>query len=151
MGAGGSNEKPTGLTERQQKWFASVQASLERNTGKSMDEWVAIARTCPETGQRAQLKWLKDNHGLLQNHGMQVLNTLSGDNAWRDPGELLGALWTDAGSKAIFEAVDAAEPPLRLVLGSTTIAKFRAVYEARLSNWNKWEAVSNAAQGTRAI
>lgn len=48
---------------------------------------------------------------------------------------------------AIFEAVDAAEPPLRLVLGSTTIAKFKAVYEARLSNWNKWEAVSNAAQG----
>jgi hypothetical protein len=43
--------------------------------------------------------------------------------------------------------VDADEPPLRLVLGSTTIAKFRKVYEARLSNWNQWEAVSNAAQG----
>ena len=26
MGAGGANEKPSGLTERQQKWFASVQA-----------------------------------------------------------------------------------------------------------------------------
>lgn len=52
-----------------------------------------------------------------------------------------------ATSAAIFEAVDADQPPLRLVLGSTTIAKFRSVYEARLSNWNKWEAVSNAAQG----
>jgi NAD(P)-dependent dehydrogenase (short-subunit alcohol dehydrogenase family) len=52
-----------------------------------------------------------------------------------------------ATAAAIFEAVDADEPPLRLVLGSTTIAKFRKVYEARLSNWNKWEAVANAAQG----
>ncbi|AJK49437.1 SDR family NAD(P)-dependent oxidoreductase [Burkholderia plantarii] len=54
-----------------------------------------------------------------------------------------------ATAAAIFEAVDADEPPLRLVLGSTTIAKFRAVYQARLSNWDKWEAVSNAAQGTQ--
>jgi NAD(P)-dependent dehydrogenase (short-subunit alcohol dehydrogenase family) len=54
-----------------------------------------------------------------------------------------------ATAAAIFKAVDADEPPLRLALGSssTTIAKFRAVYEARLSNWNKWEAVANAAQG----
>jgi hypothetical protein len=96
------------LTERQRKWFATVQANLERNTGKTMDQWLAIARTCPETGQRAQLKWLKDNHGLMQNHAMQVLNTLSGDNAWREPGELLAALWTDPASKAIFDAVDAA-------------------------------------------
>jgi hypothetical protein len=96
------------LTERQAKWFASVQASLERNTGKTMDAWLAIARSCPETGQRAQLKWLKDNHGLMQNHAMQVLNTLSGDNAWREPGELLDALWTDPASKAIFAAVDPA-------------------------------------------
>ena len=28
------------LTERQQKWFASVQASLERDTGKTLEEWV---------------------------------------------------------------------------------------------------------------
>jgi hypothetical protein len=54
-----------------------------------------------------------------------------------------------ATAAAIFSAVDAKEPPLRLVLGSTstTIAKFKAVYAARLSNWDKWEAVSNAAQG----
>jgi NAD(P)-dependent dehydrogenase (short-subunit alcohol dehydrogenase family) len=52
-----------------------------------------------------------------------------------------------ATSAAIFQAVDADEPPLRLVLGSTTIARFKAVYQARLSSWEKWEAVSNAAQG----
>jgi NAD(P)-dependent dehydrogenase (short-subunit alcohol dehydrogenase family) len=54
-----------------------------------------------------------------------------------------------ATAAAIFKAVDADEPPLRLALGSssTTISKFCAVVEARLSNWNKWEAVTNAAQG----
>ena len=54
-----------------------------------------------------------------------------------------------ATAAAILSAVDAKEPPLRLVLGSTstTIAKFKAVYAARLNNWDKWEAVSNAAQG----
>jgi hypothetical protein len=97
------------LTERQQKWFATVQANLVKNTGKTMDEWVAIARQCPETGQRAQLKWLKDNYGLLQNRGMQVLNELSGaSKAWESPETLIAALWIDPASKAIFEAVDAA-------------------------------------------
>ncbi len=54
-----------------------------------------------------------------------------------------------ATAAAIFSAVDAKEPPLRLALGSTssTTAKFKAVYAARLNNWEEWEAVSNAAHG----
>ena len=52
-----------------------------------------------------------------------------------------------ATAAAILGVVDASEPPLRLVLGSSTIPKFRAVYAARLANWDKWETVSNAAQG----
>ena len=52
---------------------------------------------------------------------------------------------------AIFAAVDAKAPPLRLVLGSTTIPKFRATYQARLDTWDKWEAVSNAAQGSQGF
>lgn len=54
-----------------------------------------------------------------------------------------------ATAAALFEAVDTQFPPLRLVLGSTTIEKFRAVYASRLSNWNTWEATSNAAQGAK--
>ncbi len=55
-----------------------------------------------------------------------------------------------ATAAAILSVVDAEQPPLRLALGSssTTIAKFKAVYQARLSNWDKWESVSNAAQGS---
>jgi hypothetical protein len=97
------------LTDRQQKWFASVQASLERQTGKPMAEWVAIARTCPESGHRARLKWLKDNHGLLQNHGSRVLSeAFPPEMTWREPEKLLAALWTDPAAKAIFETLDAA-------------------------------------------
>jgi NADP-dependent 3-hydroxy acid dehydrogenase YdfG len=54
-----------------------------------------------------------------------------------------------ATAAAVLEAVDAEQPPLRLVLGSTTIAKFKGVYAGRVSNWEKWEAVSNAAQGEK--
>jgi NAD(P)-dependent dehydrogenase (short-subunit alcohol dehydrogenase family) len=52
-----------------------------------------------------------------------------------------------ATAAAIFAVVDSDEPPLRLVLGSSTLPKVRAVYAKRLSNWEKWEAISNAAQG----
>lgn len=57
----------TNFTERQRKWFESVRGSLERETGGTLAQWAAIARSCPETKHRAQLKWLKDTHGLLQN------------------------------------------------------------------------------------
>lgn len=96
-------------TPRQQKWVDSVRGSLERDTGKTLAEWVAIARTCPETKQRAQLKWLKDTHGLLQNRAMWVLGEAFGAApGWSDPQALLDTLWTDANAKAIMEAVGAA-------------------------------------------
>lgn len=105
------------LTERQQKWFASVRAGLERNTGKSMDEWVAIARTCPETGHRARLKWMKDNHGLLQNYASQVLSAaFESGMSWQEPEKLVAMLWTDPTSKAIFDALDAGARGLDAVM-----------------------------------
>ena len=96
------------LTPQQQKWFASVQASLERETGKSLAQWVAIAKTCPETGHRARLAWFKANHGLLQNRATYVLSeTFGREMAWDDPVLLIDALWTDPAQRAIFEAVRA--------------------------------------------
>ncbi|HXQ14492.1 MAG TPA: DUF4287 domain-containing protein [Caulobacteraceae bacterium] len=95
------------LTERQAKYFASLRASLERDTGKTLEQWVAIARTCPDTGHRARLKWMKDHHGLLQNRASQVLSEAFGSAmSWQEPGKLIEALWTDPASTAIFAAVD---------------------------------------------
>jgi hypothetical protein len=97
------------LTERQAKYFAAMQASLERDTGKCLAEWVAIAKTCPETRPRARLKWLKDNYGLLQNHGSHVLSeAFPPEVTWRDADKLIAMLWTDPAATAIFQAVDAA-------------------------------------------
>ena len=95
------------MSEWQQKWFATGRANFEKRTGKSMAEWVEIARTCPETAHRARLKWFKDTHGLLQNSASWVLNeAFSTGSMWDDPGKLRQALWTDPGSTAVLEAVE---------------------------------------------
>ena len=96
------NEKPQGLTERQQKWFASVQASLERDTGKTLDEWVAIARTCPETKPKARADWLREHHVLGVNRAAHILSVaFPSEMSWDDAGPLRAALWKDAASEAI--------------------------------------------------
>ncbi len=95
------------LTEQQKKWFASVREGLQRETGKALAEWVAIAKTCPETKHRARLKWFKDTHGLLQNRASYVLGEAFPPEAgWDTPEALRDALWVDPASRAIFAAVE---------------------------------------------
>lgn len=98
------------LTERQQKWFATVTANLEKQTGKPLAAWVEIMKTCPETAPKAQQVWLKAEHGLGQNHAAHILDAFrpSEGPGWDEPAELRAALWKDAGSLAILEAVEAA-------------------------------------------
>ena len=47
---------------------------------------------------------------------------------------------------AVFAAVDAAEPPLRLLLGNQ-LPRLRETYAERLQGWEAWEDVSLAAWG----
>jgi hypothetical protein len=96
------------MSEWQRKWFATGMANFEKASGRSMAEWIAIARTCPETGHRARLKWFKDEHGLLQNRASWVLSQAfpSEDAGWDEPDKLRAALWTDPVSTAILEAVE---------------------------------------------
>ena len=49
--------------------------------------------------------------------------------------------------EAVFQIVDAENPPLRLILGSQNLPMVRAVYADRLATWEAWESVSNASQG----
>jgi NAD(P)-dependent dehydrogenase (short-subunit alcohol dehydrogenase family) len=53
-----------------------------------------------------------------------------------------------ATADAILRVVDTDEPPLHLVLGPL-LPMIRQIYAGRLASWEKWEAVSNAAQGSR--
>lgn len=98
------------LTERQKKWFASVQASLERDTGKTLEQWVQIVRRdCPETRPRARTQWLKEVHGLGVNRAAHILSEAFPQAAgWDDAEALRAALWTDPASTAILEALEAA-------------------------------------------
>jgi len=98
------------LTERQQKWFATVQANFARATGKPLAEWVEIMRACPETAPRAQAAWLKANHGIGVNHAAQILYACrpSDGPGWDEPEALRAALWKDAGALAILEAIERA-------------------------------------------
>lgn len=84
------------LTERQAKWFATIRAGLEKDTGKTLEEWVGIARACPETKHRARLSWFKANHGLLQNRASIVLDeTFKDQMGWSESVSLVDNLWTD--------------------------------------------------------
>jgi NADP-dependent 3-hydroxy acid dehydrogenase YdfG len=53
----------------------------------------------------------------------------------------------NATPQALFQVVDAANPPLRFHLGSHNLPWVRSAYEARLKLWEDWDAVSSSAQG----
>jgi len=109
----GSKDKTSGLTERQQKWFASVQASLERDTGKTLEEWVAIAKSCPHDKPRARADWLREHHGLGVNRAAHVLSVaFPSPMGWDDAEGLRAALWTDPASEAILKRLEAAATAL---------------------------------------
>ncbi|NWG54321.1 MAG: DUF4287 domain-containing protein [Hydrogenophilaceae bacterium] len=94
------------LTERQQKWFASVAAGLERDTGKTLAQWVKIAKTCPETTPKKRVQWLKEKYGLGVNRAAQILAEAFPDGpGWDEPDALLDQLFTDENARAIYEAV----------------------------------------------
>lgn len=56
----------------------------------------------------------------------------------------------DATPAAILKLVDAAEPPLRMFLGTTGLPMTRAEYAKRLQIWEQWNDVAVAAQGNLA-
>ncbi|MDX3247910.1 SDR family NAD(P)-dependent oxidoreductase [Streptomyces sp. ME18-1-4] len=52
-----------------------------------------------------------------------------------------------ATAPAVFAAIDATEPPLRLALGKAVLPRVRSQYTARLSLWDEWADVSARAHG----
>lgn len=101
--------KPQGLTEQQQKWFASVRANLERETGKTLEQWVEIVRReCKETRPKARTDWLKATYGIGVNRAATIFSVAYPETGWEDADALRAALWTDPASTAILQAVEAA-------------------------------------------
>ena len=132
MADSASDPKPTGLSPRQEKWFASVKASLARDTGRTLEEWVAIAQACPETKPRARAQWLRDNYGLGANRAAQVLSAaFPSGMGWDEPVKLRAALWTDPAATAILAAVEtlAAALPDVVVGQRKTFTAFSREYQ----------------------
>ncbi|WP_340646272.1 DUF4287 domain-containing protein [Phenylobacterium sp.] len=98
-----------GLSPRQQKWFATARSSLEKETGKTLDEWVAIAKTCPETKTMTRIAWMKEHHGLGMNRANMVMSAaFPTGSGWDQPEKLRAGVWRDPQATAIFEAVERA-------------------------------------------
>jgi hypothetical protein len=94
------------MTGRSQKWMEAVTASLERDTGKTLEQWVRIAKTCPETAPRKRAAWLKDKYGLGVNRAAQIFSAaFPAGPTWDQPDALLDLLWKDKSARAIYDAV----------------------------------------------
>lgn len=101
MGTGGADNTKD-LSPRQQKYFATAHASLETETRRTMDEWVAIARTYPETKTMTRIAWMKEHHGLGMNRAYMVMSAAFPAGAGRDQPETLRAqVWSDPAATAI--------------------------------------------------
>lgn len=97
------------LTERQKKWFATVEANFEKQTGRPLAVWVDILKTgCPETRPKAQAAWLKATYGIGQNHAAHILDAArpADQMGWSDAEGLRSALWAEPRSLAILEALE---------------------------------------------
>ena len=53
-----------------------------------------------------------------------------------------------ATTEAMFDLVDAENPPLRLFLGSHNLPMVRAAYADRMAIWEAWDSVATSAQGS---
>jgi hypothetical protein len=104
------DSKPQGLTEQQQKWFASVRANLKRETGKTLEQWVELVRReCPETRPKARNDWLKATYGIGQNRAATIFGVaFPAEMGWDDAAGLRAALWSDPASTAILTALETA-------------------------------------------
>lgn len=102
--------KKYGEPERGQKWFAGVEANLEKATGKSLKEWIKIAKTCPHDKMMPRLKWFKAEHGLSTARAGVVIEKAFGAGAfgWSDPESLVDNLFskTFAPQRALYDAVE---------------------------------------------
>ena len=89
-----------------------------------------------EFGSQESLKFASglDIYSDFKNHFFEGLKNMERGNPEATP-------------EALFQMVDSENPPLRLSLGSHNLAWVRKAYEERLAEWEKWEDVSNAAQG----
>lgn len=78
------------------KYMASLEANLEKATGKPLSHWVKVAKKCPHTKTRDRLNWLKNEHSLGMSRAGLVLWRAFGAGSMGegDPSKLVDALFS---------------------------------------------------------
>ena len=83
---------------------AAMIANLAAKTGKSLDEWVALARASGQPKHGGLVSWLKAEHGLGHGYANLVAhNTFASDAGSSDDAALMEAMF--AGPKAAMRPV----------------------------------------------
>lgn len=82
-----------------QSEIASMIANLRAKTGRSLDEWLALARTSGQAKHGGLVSWLKAEHGLGHGYANLVAHkTFASDAGSSDDADLMAAMF--AGPKA---------------------------------------------------
>lgn len=98
---------PKYVTPKQANWFAKVRQGLEQETGKSLEEWIEIARACPESTHKKRLSWFKEVHGVGLNRASTILNAAFETGlGWDNPEGLLASLWKTPELREIYDAIE---------------------------------------------
>jgi hypothetical protein len=98
-----------GLTEQQKKWFASVREGIERDTGRTLDQWVAIVKKSSETTRSGRVRWLKAKYDVGINRAAAILDAaFPEEGGWDTPEAMVEALWRDKDQRKIHDALVAA-------------------------------------------
>jgi len=116
------------------QYMASLEANLEKATGKKLAHWVKIARSCPHSTPRDRLNWFRKEHGLGVSRATLVLWKAYGVGSLgsSDPGSLVDRLFSGgfAGQRETYELV--VKFVARLGAGSVSPRKgFVALYRLK--------------------
>ncbi len=91
------------------QYMASLEANLEKATGKTLAQWAKIAKTCPHEKTGERLKWFKNAHGLGMSRAGLVLWRAFGEGSLGEeyPNKLVDALFSKsfAGQRPLYEKV----------------------------------------------
>lgn len=82
-------------TERMDQYGHAMENSMVAATGKTLQQWVEIAKSCPETAYRKRLDWFKNSHGIMQNRAIMIFSALDGKSMvdWDQPEQLFDNLF----------------------------------------------------------
>lgn len=104
------------------QYVATLEANLEKATGKPLSHWVKVAKTCPHSKTRERLNWFRTEHGLGMSRAGLVLWRAFGAGTLgeEDPNKLVQGLFAKsfADQRVIYEKVVA----FATKLGSGTVS-----------------------------